>query len=232
MNYLSHYFLDRHETDPHFTLGAILPDLMRSFDRRARLRPLPLGYGDERRLALERGIARHCAVDAAFHNTSFFQAQSHALFELLRDWPLAAITRYRNFVAHVTLEIALDHLLLHDYPGLGKQFYCGLSQVDPDVVVAALTDRGVPDAARFPEHLRRFIEASFVARYRDAHSCARVLVHLYERTVQRPAQPDLVSLTRYFGRSAQALRHYEEAFDQTLQQLQQHNFNIGVILTV
>src|SRR5437879_348158 len=105
MNFLAHAAVARrHDDDPAFVLGAVLPDL------------LPMaGVHVDRTTVTPRvaaGWRSHHRADAAFHESAVFREGVHALRTDLRATALA--TGPRRAVAHVGWELLLDDAVVGD----------------------------------------------------------------------------------------------------------------------
>src|SRR5947209_12566064 len=110
MNFLAHAAVARrHDDDPAFVLGAVLPDL------------LPMAGVHVDRAAVTPRVAAgwrsHHRADAAFHESAVFRHGVHALRTDLRTTPLA--TGPRRAVAHVGWELLLDDVVAGDAAAVG-----------------------------------------------------------------------------------------------------------------
>ncbi|MEL7060562.1 MAG: hypothetical protein AAGN46_11095 [Acidobacteriota bacterium] len=110
MNFLWHRYLARRDLgSTEAGVGAMLPDLWRMADRRARPGRLqamtPPALGD-----LADGVEHHLAVDAWFHTRPAFDLEVRATAAALRD--RAPRSARLGLFAHAAWELCLDGALL------------------------------------------------------------------------------------------------------------------------
>src|SRR5690606_13745915 len=81
MNFLSHFYFERHSDDPNRVVGSVLPDLVKNARKDWNLHPHRQEHVyDSRQLkALYDGWKKHLAVDRHFHNSEFFSEHTGAL---------------------------------------------------------------------------------------------------------------------------------------------------------
>ena len=147
MNFLLHHhlaFLDFGR--PEAAAGAILPDVWRMADRRARTRSLALGADGGGIGSVSDGVAHHLAVDTWFHRAAVFTGGETATREALRR---ARDAQKMGLFAHVAWELCLDGALLRRF---------GTESVLRDVRVSLAAVR--PDAHRRAADLHTGLEAS------------------------------------------------------------------------
>jgi hypothetical protein len=131
MHFLSHYYLDKSQNNPLFTLGALIPDIVPGFTKvyntKIRNKTWTL---DEPAASVHRGILRHYELDAAFHSSGVFrECCSLASLHMVE----AGLDRekYRFwFLGHIVVEVLLDRQLILLNPRLVDEYYNVLSYVD------------------------------------------------------------------------------------------------------
>lgn len=172
MNFLLHHHLAARDLRrPAAAAGAMLPDVWRMADRRARLRDgadapdeAPGGAEQEPRgasRAVRDGLAHHVAVDAWFHRASVFLDGERAAREALRR--AAGVTKIGLF-AHVAWELCLDGALLRR-EGTERVLRAVRDSVDalrPDVhhrAAAARVRLPAADRAAFEARVDRILDA-------------------------------------------------------------------------
>jgi len=110
VNFLLHHHLASRDLGcPEAGAGAMLPDVWRMADRRARTRSLVAARPPGVVGSVTDGIAHHVAVDAWFHGASLFTGGEIAAREVLRR---ARGARKLGLFAHVAWELCLDGALL------------------------------------------------------------------------------------------------------------------------
>ncbi|MEZ4883920.1 MAG: hypothetical protein R3E32_04200 [Chitinophagales bacterium] len=130
MNYLSHYYFDKDDDRPHYILGLILPDLVRTFNRE-RLQPQIIEtHWDVPIRNLQEGVNKHHHIDKLFHSSNFFRTYNKKTFKQLQQIELEGITKYRHFISHVLIEMLLDRLLLKEDLNTAFTFYYKLNATD------------------------------------------------------------------------------------------------------
>ncbi|MGB0930857.1 MAG: ACP phosphodiesterase [Chitinophagales bacterium] len=127
MNYLSHYYFDKDDDRPHYILGLILPDLVRTFNRERLHKQIVEEYWEAPIQALQQGVNKHHHIDQLFHSSQFFKTYNKKAFKELQQIELEGITKYKHFVSHVLIEMLLDRLLLKEDLNTGFTFYSKLN---------------------------------------------------------------------------------------------------------
>ena len=166
MNFLSHYYFDRHTDNPYEVFGAILPDLMKNANKGWNLHPekarnLDLNFSGEHIL---KGWKRHLQVDRIFHNTAFFFFHQHELklkmLGALKDTPVKPF-----FLGHIGTELILDHLLLKYQKIDVSIFYGQLSAITDEDIRSFLQANGLNDSQRFFEYFNNFRAEKYLSNY-------------------------------------------------------------------
>lgn len=171
MNFLSHFYFDRHHTDPNLVLGGVLPDLVKNARKDWNFHPHKkeeLFNGSFEKSILT-GWKRHLAVDRHFHNSEFFIKHTHdlrtAIAPVLVDSPVRP-----SFVAHIALEIMLDSLLLTDNIIDADDLYRSLRQSDRIALLNFLELNMMDDTAHFFKFFDKFLEVSYLHSYRESQN--------------------------------------------------------------
>lgn len=180
MNYLSH-FVYNHEIcglplDPHFVLAVVLPDLWLRFSRTRRIRWRSVRAAtpdDAVDRALREGLLNHVDVDQRFHALPVFgQWQRDVRGVIPVD---AAHPTLIEFLAHMSIELALDHRLLADDPALADRFYDVVATCDAADVARRVGVLGTVDTAGLDEAIRKFIARRFLRHYRTQRGLTDVV---------------------------------------------------------
>ena len=192
MNYLSHYFVN-HDVQglpaaPYFAMGVALPDMWSRFSRRQRIRwpvvrSTPLRE-DAPRAGLRAGMLNHVDADRWFHSLpAFLMWQRDLKRELSANRAADDVhPAVIDLLAHVSLELALDHHLLARHPDLAQRFYGAIGACDAAVVESAAAHvAGVPTAG-LARITRSFQRRQFLARYADPKHMARMLRLIFAKT--------------------------------------------------
>ena len=110
MNFLLHHHLAARDLGrAQAAAGAMLPDVWRMADRRARVRDGVSSDVPEATQSVSDGLAHHLAIDAWFHRAPVFLDGESAVREVLRR---AREAPKIGLFAHVAWELCLDGALL------------------------------------------------------------------------------------------------------------------------
>jgi hypothetical protein len=198
LNYLSHYYLNHVVAgvaeEPYFAMGAALPDLWTRFSRTNRIRWSQVRTVEDETgaaAAIRAGMLNHAEADRWFHtNPTFLRWQR----DVKRRLSAAAAAEnchpaVLDFLAHVSLELALDsHLLTRDAT-LAKRFYAAFGACEPQIVetsAAAITRVSTAGLARI---ISGFHRRQFLTKYDDPRHLARILRLVFAKTRLRICPP-------------------------------------------
>lgn len=171
MNFLSHFYFDRHNTDPNVVLGGVLPDLVKNARKDWNLHPQKkealFTNGGEKSILV--GWKRHLTVDRHFHNSAFFLKHTNAIRTAIA--PVLAHSLVRpSFVAHISLEIMLDSILLKDNIMDADDFYSSLHQYDRFALNNFLELNMMDDTAHFFKFFDQFLAARYLGSYGESQN--------------------------------------------------------------
>ncbi|MFD2288776.1 hypothetical protein GJU39_05675 [Pedobacter petrophilus] len=189
MNFLSHYYFDKLTQDANVVMGTVLPDLIKNASKEANLYPqknefLFKGNPDEENLL--KGWKRHLAVDLYFHSSVFFLEKTAVLKELIK--PVVINTPVRpSFLAHIGLELLLDHLLIEHNLIQVNHFYDKLIAVDRNSLADFLEHCGLKNQAVFNKFLESFISSKYLLSYQKleniSYALNRICMRLWPETL-------------------------------------------------
>jgi len=177
MNFLSHYYFDRTSDDAYVVMGTVLPDLIKNASKEANLYPqknefLFKGNPDEESLLM--GWKRHLAVDLLFHSSAFFLEKTTALKQLIK--PIVEDTAVRpSFLAHIGLELLLDHLLVEQNLIQVNHFYDKLEKVKKDSLSDFLEHCKLKNPEIFFDFLTKFISSKYLLSYQKLENISYAL---------------------------------------------------------
>lgn len=190
MNYFAH---GRRFTDePCFLAGTAVPDWLNVVARRVKARAKHAqafaADGDARVAALARGIMRHHADDAWFHQTSAFAELSWQFTVLIRDALPADDGLRPSFLGHILVEILLDACLIAEAPHDLEAYYRALSELDPCWLEATVARMATGHPQSLAEFIPLFLRERFLWDYLDD---AKLFYRLNQvmRRVGLPALP-------------------------------------------
>lgn len=176
MNFLSHYYFERDKNNPYLVLGQALPDLVKNHAKSWSLHPHKT---KEKFITPElndiyQGWQRHLIVDKAFHSSDFFIEKTTEIKILLSD-SLADSPVRPYFLAHISLELLLDHLLITHEIINPKNYYTDLLYCDEKIIVDFLRFNEVQNPESFLLFYQRFCEQSYLFNYIDIKNIAYAL---------------------------------------------------------
>ncbi|MCH8330913.1 MAG: hypothetical protein IH946_05970 [Bacteroidetes bacterium] len=166
MNFLSHFYIDHDNEDPYFTTGAILPDLAKIYNNTWRLKDPLEEFDHDNLLQIHKGVNRHYAIDAKFHNTGFFKENSDLILNRLKSEQFEGIEKYKYFLAHILLELLMDRLLVIENKAIGDKFYSLLKDTDQKFLSMYLKNfTFVYESGEFLSFFNRFIISEYLNDY-------------------------------------------------------------------
>ncbi len=187
MNFLSHFYFDRHNTNAYEVLGVILPDLVKNANKTWNIHPEKLTteiYVKEHQSILK-GWQRHLEVDKIFHNTTFFLHHQHQikliLIAALEESPVKPF-----FLGHISLELMLDSLLINENEVNVNSFYTKLNEVDEEVIAQFLEISKLEDINRFFHFFKIFKEEQYLRSYTEADKITYALKRICMRIWKDP----------------------------------------------
>ncbi|NRF41067.1 hypothetical protein [Pedobacter foliorum] len=198
MNFLSHFYFERDNHDENMVIGVVLPDFVKNAQKDSNLYPLKerhLFESDANENSILSGWARHIAVDAVFHSSEFFKLHTNALKQIilpvLENSPVKPF-----FLAHIGLELVLDHLLtIHGTVNINT-FYEQLGQVNKEALDSFLKKSGVADTTVFFKFLNSFISSRYLFSYQKIENISYALNRICMRLWDSPfTEPQLALLT-------------------------------------
>lgn len=183
MNFLSHYYFERYAVEPEQVLGGLLPDLLKNVDKSYSFQIHKYDdviKGTPKAQAITEGWERHVEIDRLFHNSEFFYKHTHQL-RLAIENDIADLPIRASFLAHIALELLLDHeLIAHDLLNVGR-LYEYLAQVDSKAVALYLQNLGGVDIDRFFAFYDRFVASRYIFDYAKVENLPHALFSICRR---------------------------------------------------
>jgi len=188
MNFLSHYYFERKELDSHLVIGIVLPDFIKNAHKDWNLNPQKeahLFLNDPAETSILKGWNRHLEVDRLFHSSDFFTQQTAVLKQYilpaLHSGPVKPF-----FLAHIGLELVLDHLLtVHGLVNI-NQFYEQLHQANSSALQSFLNKAGIADLDLFLQFLNSFISSKYLLSYQKIENITYALNRICMRLWNDP----------------------------------------------
>jgi acyl carrier protein phosphodiesterase len=189
MNFLSHYYFDRASNNPNITLGVVLPDLIKNAVKDANLHPQKnefLFLGDINEEEILYGWKRHLKVDQIFHSSDFFMNKTAEIKDLIK--PIIQNTPIRpSFLAHISLELLLDHLLITHNKINVNTFYSDLNAIDKSSLKNFLIHCKLNDIDAFFNFYEKFLSSKYLLSYQKieniSYALNRICMRLWPNTL-------------------------------------------------
>jgi acyl carrier protein phosphodiesterase len=196
MNFLSHFYFEKDSPDENMVMGVVLPDLIKNAQKDSNLYPLKDKQRfeeDTNQVSILKGWERHVQVDAIFHSSAFFKLQTNTLKQILL--PVFENSPVKPFfLAHIGLELLLDHLLIIDGIVNINAFYEHLAKADQESLEAFLQNCGVVDTAVFFNFLNSFISGRYLLSYQKIENISYALNRICMRLWDNPFTDRQVAL--------------------------------------
>lgn len=175
MNFIAHFHFYRND-DPHYNLGLILPDLVKTFCK-THLKPGEK-FINRALQGLNEGSKMHLLSDKKFHNSQTF---SHCLDFVSDTLDSDAKWPRKWFLNHLLTEIMLDRVIMDKHPEICDEFYGELKKANRSKTELYLKMCNIPNYTNFSEGLTRFIDFPFLQEYRHNEKIIFALNRVYSR---------------------------------------------------
>ncbi|RWY50988.1 hypothetical protein [Mucilaginibacter gilvus] len=189
MNFLSHYYFDRDATDCYFTLGTVLPDLLKNADKTIILHPEKLVHSNPNVNSVIAGWNKHLLVDKYFHTADFFLHHSHALKKLLVPAIVGSPVK-PFFLGHIGVELILDNLLITTNKISVDDFYSHLDSCETDTINEFLAFAGMKNPGVFSKFYESFKQSRYLATYANLGQVTYALKRICMRVWRDPFTPE------------------------------------------
>ena len=172
MNFIAHYYMDRHVEDSYFFLGVNTPDLVSIHNRRIKLKEhsMPLlmeNHASAAEVNFYNGALRHLEVDRVFHTSPFFAKETEILSQLFKERFAEGTIHRSYFLAHILFELMLDRVMMQDDPSLLSSYYGHWDKVPiPEVIRLTewVTGKKLPVYEKF---LKKFVHKKYLYHYQQ-----------------------------------------------------------------
>jgi acyl carrier protein phosphodiesterase len=199
MNFLSHFYFERNNPDHNMVIGVVLPDLVKNADKDWNLNPQreeALFAGNETYQSILKGWNKHIEVDRLFHGSEFFKVQTGIIKQMILPAVLTGPVK-PFFLAHIALELVLDHLLVAAGEVNVNTYYSQLSKSNTSELESFLLLAGMEDIERFNRFLNSYITSKYMLSYQKAENITYALNRICMRLWREPfTEPQLLLLTK------------------------------------
>lgn len=176
-------------------MGTVLPDLVKNANKDWNFYPQKNEALFEHHPALVsmlKGWKRHLEVDLLFHSSDFFLRETAKLKQLLL--PVLANSPVRpSFLAHIGVELTLDHLLVANHHIDINAFYDHLAAVNDEVLLDFLDKCGLQDADHFFKFLNGFKSSRYLLSYQKLENISYALQRICMRLWAHPFTEEQVA---------------------------------------
>ena len=173
VNFLSHYYFDHQEGNPYFNLGLIFPDIVRNFVRGSKLN-FTIDMKDTPSAdSLQKGCIQHVQSDKIFHAwDGFIEAMDFAT-DFMRNSPLNFQKDW--FIAHILVEVTMDHYLILNSPNLASKLYTDFEIVDTEHIHSFLRRNDFSKFDLFQKGFDRFMKVRYLESYTEPNNIVYAL---------------------------------------------------------
>ncbi len=203
MNFLSHFYFDRNTPNANIVLGTILPDLLKNANKSWNVHPEkhPELFDKDGLNTLLEGWKRHLQVDLLFHSSDFFNTKTQELKQLLI--PILKDTPVRpSFLAHIGVELLLDHLLVEHQKIAINTFYDHLEAVEEEDLTNFLKESNIDDIELFFKFFNSFKSSRYLLSYQKleniSYALQRICMRLWERPFTEKTTQELTTVLEFY----------------------------------
>lgn len=206
-------------------LGTVLPDFVKNAHKDWNFYPQKnesLFSHPQQLTSLLQGWKRHLEVDLIFHSSLFFQTETAKLKELLL--PILNESPVRpSFLAHIGVELVLDHILVAHAQVNIDSFYNHLNKVDNPSLAEFLKRCGASEQEHFFKFLEGFKSSRYLLSYQKLENISYALQRICMRLWAHPFdESTLTLLTEQLEiYKLLLLNNYQEIFDEITSKLNQ-----------
>lgn len=199
-------------------LGVVLPDFIKNAQKDYNLYPLKIRHlfeEEPHQVSILNGWKKHIDVDQLFHSSAFFRSHTNDLKKMIVDCcEYSPVKPF--FLAHIGLELILDHLLTADGLVNINTFYEQLARADRRALNDFLHTCSLEDTNVFFSFLDSFISSRYLLSYQKIENIAYALNRICMRLWDNPfTDPQLSRLTVQLGQFKQSIKNdYLSIFDE------------------
>lgn len=199
-------------------LGVVLPDFIKNAQKDYNLYPLKIRHlfeDEPNQASILNGWKKHIDVDQLFHSSAFFRFHTNDLKKMIVDCcEYSPVKPF--FLAHIGLELILDHLLTTDGLVNINTFYKQLARADRIALNDFLHTCSLEDTEIFFRFLDSFISSKYLLSYQKMENIAYALSRICMRLWDNPfTDPQLSRLTVQLSQFKQSIKNdYLSIFDE------------------
>lgn len=186
MNYLTHYYFNTQRSvyasaSAEFHFGVVLPDILSVYDRSLRFHTSQIHANHDE---LWQGIINHLEMDTFFHRSDFFKNSYDGTRNILKKEISEKLNIRPFFLAHILVEILLDHELLTQSSDLARRFYESIGAVRIKDIVHILEKHFDHKLDGLDVLINKFLVTRFLETYIDLNNLIYPVNRMLTRTRQ------------------------------------------------
>lgn len=223
MNFLSHFYFERAADDPYLVLGAVLPDLICNANKSWKIYPTKkpeLFQNDPAQQSILKGWERHLSIDKHFHSSPFFEKHTKQLKKLITPWMHGSDVR-PSFLAHISLELLLDGLLISENMVEIENFYKKLEEAQKKEIDQFLRLNNINETELFFRFFDQFIKSRYLNSYRDSeqimYALNRICIRLWPQGLLQKNHQNLTGVL--IGYQAELKKDFRQIYREIAEQL-------------
>ncbi|MFC5282673.1 hypothetical protein [Pedobacter alpinus] len=192
MNFLSHYYFDRSNTNAYEVLGIVMPDLIKNVNKNWNIHPEKneiLFNSKPIQKSILKGWRRHLEVDKLFHNSDFFRTHQHQIKILIRESIVGSPVK-PFFLGHISLELILDSLLITEDIVNPNKFYQYLDEINVNEISTFLTLNKIDNQELFLKFFETFKKEKYLFSYALTDKITYALKRICLRIWDQPFTPE------------------------------------------
>jgi hypothetical protein len=183
LNFFSHYHFFYKSNNPWYNAGLLFPDLLRNFttsDRISEKKEIVFSKSNKSQLNLQLGIQDHLKADSLFHNWSWFVNMNKELSLIIRNSDLGIKRDW--FLAHIFIELAIDHVLVKENESQVNILYEQLSQCHSEEWSLFFSDNHFLEINEWNIGFNQFINHRYIMTYKNTKNVIYALNRIYQNT--------------------------------------------------
>jgi len=166
---------------PWHNVGLLFPDLLRIFTKSQRISENRWIKNKTTYIPdLAKGIEKHFEADDKFHNWPWFIQMNHELALKIRESKTGL--RRDWFMAHIFIELAIDHVLVSENQSMVEDLYQDLELCSSSDWAVFFEKENYHEIDLWNKGYRNFSDHRYIFTYKDTHSIIYALSRIYENT--------------------------------------------------
>jgi len=181
MNFFAHYYFYHKPNNNWYNAGLLFPDLLRIFSNKQRISEKnvlnfsSVNHNSQNILA---GVKHHLIADDIFHNWDWFKQKNHELAIVIRESKLYIQRDW--FLAHIFIELAIDHILVSESESLVEQLYINLKNCKKNDWYLFFKEYNLGELEQWFNGYEKFNTHQYIYSYKDTENIIYALNRIYQ----------------------------------------------------